>query len=311
MNELITILGPTASGKTGLAAALAANIGAEIISADSRQVYRGMDIGTGKDLEDYVVGGKQIPYHLIDIADPGEEYNVYRFQEDFISAFSDISGRGKRAVLCGGTGLYLESVLLAYDLKEAPVNRELRDELAAKTTEDLIKRLGSGRELHNITDTSDRERLIRAIEISEAPSASLGTGSKQKSEADNSLMQLNHHVFGISMPRAEIRNRITIRLKQRLEEGMLEEIRTLLDQGVTAKQLEFYGLEYKFLTQHVIGEINYNDMFQRLNTAIHQFSKRQMTWFRRMEKRSVNINWIDGSKSVSEKLEAMEKVLKC
>jgi len=296
MNDLITILGPTASGKTGLAATLAAEIDGEIISADSRQVYRGMDLGTGKDLQDYSVEGKQIPYHLIDIADAGEEYNVYLFQKDFIKAYTKICMRGKKAMMCGGTGMYLESVLLNYELKEVAVNKDLRSDLEKLSDEELIQKLKTLRNVHNVTDTEDRERLIRAVEIEE------GKRQKAKGKTGKEFPTFKHLVFGISVSREEIRKRITMRLKQRLDEGMLDEIRRLLDQGVTAQQLEFYGLEYKFLTQHVVGEINYNDMFQRLNTAIHQFSKRQMTWFRRMEKKGVQIHWIEGSLPMEDKL---------
>ncbi|MDT8392421.1 MAG: tRNA (adenosine(37)-N6)-dimethylallyltransferase MiaA [Bacteroidales bacterium] len=294
MNRLITILGPTATGKTSLAAALADAIGGEIISADSRQVYRGMDLGTGKDLDDYIVNDNHIPFHLIDIADPGEEYNLFRFQQDFCAAFEDIRSRGRHAIMCGGTGMYLESVILAYQLSEAPVNGQLRKELHALTDSELAERLNLLRDVHNVTDTSNRERLIRAIEIA--------AGTDHGSEIRNILGQTGHLVFGISLPRKDIRSRITKRLKQRLEEGMVEEVKTLLKAGLQPEQLEFYGLEYKFLTQYVTGKINYNDMVQRLNTAIHQFAKRQMTWYRRMEKRGVKIVWIDGKLPLNQKL---------
>jgi len=295
MPELITILGPTATGKTSFAASLAAKINGEIISADSRQVYRGMDLGTGKDLEDYVVDGIRIPSHLIDIADPGEEYNVYRFQSDFLSAYKDIHSRGKRALMCGGTGMYLESVLLAYDMTKVPVNKALREELLGQSNEDLINHLNKLKALHNVTDTSDRDRLIRAIEISSSP--------VPRSTHSIDLQNINHKVFGISLPREEVRRRITLRLKQRLEDGMVGEVRSLLDTGLKPEQLEFYGLEYKFLTQFATSKINEEDMFRLLNTAIHQFAKRQMTWFRRMEKRGVMIEWIDGTLPGEEKLQ--------
>lgn len=299
MSELITILGPTATGKTSLAAAVAIRIGAEVISADSRQVYRGMDLGTGKDLEDYIVGGKKVPYHLIDIADPGEEYNVYSFQRDFLNAYQDIIARDMKAIMCGGTGMYLESVLLAYELIETPVDEELRKELEGLETNELIQRLISLRDVHNITDTGDRKRLIRAIEIAEIRNQKSDTRD-QKSELK--FPDIKHFTFGISLPREEIRRRITQRLKQRLDEGMVDEVKNLLDSEVTPEQLEFYGLEYKYLTQYVTGNINYDDMFRKLNTAIHQFAKRQMTWFRRMEKRGVPIRWIDGTLSLEEKM---------
>ncbi len=299
-DELITILGPTATGKTGLAASLALEINGEVISADSRQVYRGMDLGTGKDLDDYIIDGKAVPYHLIDIVDPGEEYNVYRFQQDFVEAFRGIIQKGKRSILCGGTGLYLESVILAYSMKDAPENKQLRAELDQLPDKALRERLGTLRELHNITDSTDRERMIRAIEIA--------TAGQSASIVHDELVRIRHSVFGIALPREEIRSRITRRLKQRLDEGMLDEIRSLLDRGISPEELEFYGLEYKYLTQHVRGAINYNDMFQRLNSAIHQFAKRQMTWFRRMEKRGVEIHWIDGKLSMEEKLNEISKV---
>ncbi|NQT76766.1 MAG: tRNA (adenosine(37)-N6)-dimethylallyltransferase MiaA [Bacteroidetes bacterium] len=301
MSELITILGPTATGKTSLAAAVAIRIGAEVISADSRQVYRGMDMGTGKDLEDYIVEGKKVPYHLIDIADPGEEYNVYSFQGDFLNAYQDIIDRDMKAIMCGGTGMYLESVLLAYELIETPVDKELRQELENFETEELINRLLALRDIHNVTDTSDRKRLIRAIEIEEGK-GHMARGIWPKGKGKMEFPDLKHHVFGISLPREEVRKRITQRLKQRLDEGMVDEVKNLLDSGVSAEQLEFYGLEYKYLTQYVRGKIDYNEMFQKLNTAIHQFAKRQMTWFRRMEKRGVPIRWVDGTLSLEDKI---------
>ncbi len=313
MSELITILGPTATGKTSLAAAVAIRIGAEVISADSRQVYRGMDLGTGKDLEDYIVGGKKVPCHLIDIADPGEEYNVYAFQRDFLNAYQDIIDRDMKAIMCGGTGMYLESVLLAYELLKTPVDKELRKELEDLETNELIQRLISLRDVHNITDTGDRKRLIRAIEIAEIRNQKSDTRDQKSDTRDQKselkFPDIKHFTFGISLPREEIRRRITQRLKQRLDEGIVDEVKNLLDSEVTPEQLEFYGLEYKYLTQYVTGKINYNEMFQKLNTAIHQFSKRQMTWFRRMEKRGVPIRWIDGSLSESDKLDLLIRLV--
>ena len=308
MSELITILGPTATGKTSLAAAVAVRIDAEVISADSRQVYRGMDLGTGKDLEDYIVGGTKVPYHLIDIAEPGTEYNVYRFQKDFLATYNDIIKRGKQVILCGGTGMYLESVILAYDMQESPKDNALRKELNDLPTEELIARLTALRVLHNITDITDRDRLIRAIEISEIRYQKSEIRSQksevrnQKSELKLAFPEIKHHVFGIELPREMIRRRITQRLKQRLDEGMVDEVKNLLDSGIGPEQLEFYGLEYKYLTQYVMGKIDYNEMFRKLNTAIHQFAKRQMTWFRRMEKRGVSIRWIDGTLSLEDKI---------
>ncbi|MEE4255749.1 MAG: tRNA (adenosine(37)-N6)-dimethylallyltransferase MiaA [Bacteroidales bacterium] len=316
MDKLITILGPTATGKTLVAAGLAARIGGEVISADSRQVYRGMDIGTGKDLADYIVDGKPVPYHLIDIAHPGEEYNLYRFQQDFIHAFSDIRRRGKKAIMCGGTGMYLESIILSYDLAEVRRNKKLREKLEKLSDKELIDKLHSLRDVHNVTDTRDRERLIRAIEISEI--------KNQKSEISiqypasiihhpSSSIQypassIQHLVIGINLPRQEVRARITSRLKQRLEAGMIEEVKKLLDSGLKSDQLEFYGLEYKFLTQYVTGKLSYDEMFRLLNTAIHQFAKRQMTWFRRMEKKGIKIHWIDGQLPLERKIESILQI---
>jgi len=257
-----------------------------------------MDLGTGKDLDDYVVDGRWVPYHLVDIADPGEEYNVYRFQRDFLAAFNDISARQGRPILCGGTGMYLEAVILAYGLKEVPRDEALRKELELLSDEELSERIHALREVHNITDTRDRERMIRAIEIS------LSSGEDGKTHADG-LAGIRHQVFGISLPREDIRNRITVRLKQRLGEGMVEEVKELLDKGLTPARLDFYGLEYRYLTRYVTGEISYNDMFQKLNSAIHQFAKRQMTWFRRMGKKGVDIQWIDGRMDASTKAEVI------
>jgi tRNA dimethylallyltransferase len=294
MNRLITILGPTATGKTALAAELANLIGGEIISADSRQVYRGMDLGTGKDIEDYVVDGRQIPYHLIDIHEPGYEFNIFEFQKLFVDAFRKVESNGNIPILCGGSGMYLDSVLRAYEMKEAPVNKSLRDELMLLSDEKLIARLKSHGGVHNTTDTLDRERLVRAIEIHE-------TNDSVK-QTFGFLKKLKPVNFGISFERQKIRERITQRLESRLENGMLDEVRTLLEKGFTEGQLTFYGLEYRYLTLHVVGKISYDEMFARLNTAIHQFAKKQMTWFRRMEKNGVHIFWIDGNLTTREKL---------
>lgn len=300
-NELITILGPTATGKTSLAAALAARIGGEVISADSRQVYRGMDIGTGKDLADYRVDGRIIPHHLIDIAEPGEEYNVYRFRRDFLVAYKGIVERGVPVVMCGGTGMYLDAVIRGYAMQEVPHNEALRKRLSAMSEDALKAELMLLKTTHNISDTEDRERMVRAIEIA------CYQGGEPAGQAY--LEGIKHHVFGISLSRAVIRERITARLKKRLEEGMVEEVRGLLQAGLKPEQLEFYGLEYRFLTRFVTGEINYNDMYQQLNSAIHQFAKRQMTWFRRMEKKGVRIKWVDGNMSLDEKLNTIIKCL--
>lgn len=292
--DLITILGPTATGKTSLAANLAAILNAEIISADSRQVYRGMDIGTGKDLEDYNIGEQVIPYHLIDIVDAGYEYNVFEYQKDFYKVFNEIRSRKKLPILCGGSGMYIESILNGYKLIQVPENKILRDQYKNTKTEELIKILSSYGSLHNISDTSDRKRLIRAIEIQEF--------KKTNKDVQTKLPAINNIIFGIDLERDEVRSRITKRLKARLSEGMIEEVKTLLKKGLTSEQLKFYGLEYKYLTAYINNELSYDEMFRQLNTAIHQFAKRQMTWFRRMEKKGFKINWIDGKLNLEAKI---------
>jgi tRNA dimethylallyltransferase len=294
---MITILGPTATGKTRLAAYVAAELNGEIISADSRQVYRGMDIGTGKDLKDYVVHGHEIPSHLVDIVDAGYEYNVYEFQQDFLSCFKEIVQRGKLPILCGGTGMYLESVLSGYRLINVPEDPELRFKLETKTDEELNQILQQLRPTHNTTDTTDRNRTIRAIEI-----ASYQDEQLDKSEP---FPEINHRIFGVNYERHIVRHRITSRLKQRLEEGMIDEVKTLLGSGLKPEQLTFYGLEYRYLTDYITGKISYQEMFKLLNTAIHQFSKRQMTWFRRMEKKGIKIHWIDGGMELEEKVKTV------
>ncbi len=297
MKNLITILGPTATGKTKLAAALAAMIGGEIISADSRQVYRGMDIGTGKDLGDYIYNGITVPYHLIDIVDPGYEYNIFEYQKDFSRAFREIVSREKIPVLAGGSGMYLEAVINGYELTKVPEDAFLRKQLERLTDDELREKLKSYSTLHNTTDLIERNRMIRAIEIKEHEK--LNPGKKVD------MPEIDPMVFGISYERQEIRQRITDRLIQRLENGMIEEVERLLGAGLKPEQLAFYGLEYKWLTQYVTGQIDYNEMFAGLNTAIHQFAKRQMTWFRRMEKKGTKIFWIDGSIPEENKLNAI------
>ncbi len=299
--DLITVLGPTATGKTSFGVALTALLNGEIISADSRQVYRGMDIGTGKDLSEYNYMGQDIPYHLIDIADPGYEYNVYEFQSEFLKAYEDIKSRERIPVLCGGTGMYIESVLKGYKLIPVPENLDLRLSFQEKEQEELVEILASFKEVHNTTDTDDRERLIRAIEIQKYYEAN--------PELDISFPEINSVIFGIDFDRNEVRSRITQRLVQRLEEGMVEEVKGLLDGGLKAEQLRFYGLEYKYITDHIIGKIGYNEMFKLLNTAIHQFAKRQMTWFRRMQKNGFDIHWIDGKLPLDKKLNQALMVL--
>ncbi|MBQ7663749.1 MAG: tRNA (adenosine(37)-N6)-dimethylallyltransferase MiaA [Bacteroidaceae bacterium] len=293
--DFTTILGPTASGKTTLACRLAQKTGAEIISGDSRQVYRGMDIGTGKDLSDYVVDGKAIPYHLIDIVNPGYKYSVYEYQRDFLSAYNDIKSRNKPVLLCGGSGLYLESVIRSYRLSPVPPNPTLREELADKSIEELTEILKRYKTLHNTTDIDSPQRAIRAIEIEE---------HYLREPLDlRSFPQLNSLNIGIDVDRDVRRERISRRLKQRLEEGMLDEIRRLLDSGIAAEDLIYYGLEYKYLTLHVIGQLSHDEMFRQLEIAIHQFAKRQMTWFRGMERRGVKIHWIKEALSEEEKIE--------
>jgi len=294
MIDILTVLGHTAAGKTSFAAHLAMAVGGEIISADSRQVYRGMDIGTGKDYEDYLVNDYQVPVHLIDILDAGYEYNVYLYKRDFLRVFTDISERGILPVLCGGTGLYLESVLRNYHLLNVPLNASLREELEPKSDEELAGILKLYVPLHNITDTGHRKRLIRSIEIAKYQSAQ-GTETSDGRELDSL-------VLGISFERSLRRERITQRLRKRMEEGMVEEVEELLRKGVAAEKLDYYGLEYRYVSKYILNELSYDEMFSILNTAIHQFAKRQMTYFRGMERRGIKIHWLDGTLSMEEKI---------
>lgn len=293
--DLITILGPTASGKTPLAAALADRLGTEIISGDSRQVYCRMDLGTGKDLVDYVVDGRPVPYHLIDIVEPGYKYNVFEYQRDFLKAYEEITGKGKLPILCGGTGMYIESVLKGYRLLPVPENPELRASLEGKSLEELTDILKRYKKLHNSTDVDTAKRAIRAIEIEEY--------YKQQPPEYREFPSLKSLIIGVDIDRELRREKITRRLQQRLDEGMVEEVRGLLAEGIPAENLIYYGLEYKFLTQYAIGELTYEEMFQQLETAIHQFAKRQMTWFRGMERRGFTIHWLDATIPMDEKLE--------
>ncbi|MBQ4590248.1 MAG: tRNA (adenosine(37)-N6)-dimethylallyltransferase MiaA [Bacteroidaceae bacterium] len=293
--DLITIIGPTASGKTPLAAALANKLDTEIISGDSRQVYRRMDLGTGKDLVDYTVNGHEVPYHLIDIVEPGYKYNVFEYQRDFLKAYEEITAKGKLPVLCGGTGMYVESVLKGYRLLPVPENPELRASLEGKTLEELTHILEGYKKLHNSTDVDTAKRAIRAIEIEEY--------YKQQPPEYREFPSLHSLIVGVNIDRELRREKITRRLKQRLEEGMVEEVRGLLAEGIHPDNLIYYGLEYKFLTQYVIGELTYEEMFLQLETAIHQFAKRQMTWFRGMERRGFTIHWLDATLPMEEKLE--------
>lgn len=303
---MITILGPTASGKTSLAAALAAEIDAEIISADSRQVYRCMDIGTGKDLEDYNINNKHINYHLIDIVEPGTKYNLFEYQQDFFDAYNDVVSRKKIPILCGGSGLYIEAVLNGYNLVAVPENRILRDTLESKSLDELTEILiqlkkENGSNMHNSTDVDNKKRAIRAIEIE--------TYYKINSQVKEChYPKIKSTIFGIDIGREERRRRISERLKQRLNSGMIEEVKMLLEKGVTPQDLIYYGLEYKFVTKYIIGEISYEEMFRSLEIAIHQFAKRQMTWFRGMERRGFIINWIDYSLPLEEKIKYIKTV---
>ena len=299
--DLITILGPTASGKTPLAAALADRLGTEIISGDSRQVYRRMDLGTGKDLVDYTVEGRQVPYHLIDIVEPGYKYNVFEYQRDFLKAYQEITAKNKLPILCGGTGMYIESVLKGYRLLPVPENPELRASLEGKTLEELTGILEGYKKLHNSTDVDTAKRAIRAIEIEEY--------YKQQPAEYREFPSLKSLIIGVDIDRELRREKITRRLKQRLDEGMVEEVRGLLAEGIDPENLIYYGLEYKFLTQYAIGELTFEEMFHQLETAIHQFAKRQMTWFRGMERRGFTIHWLDATLPMEEKIEQITNLI--
>lgn len=300
--DLIAILGPTASGKTSLAAALARRMDTEIISADSRQVYRRMDLGTGKDLDDYVVGGKRIPCHLIDIVEPGYKYNVFEYQRDFLAAYEDVRSRGMLPILCGGTGMYLESVLKGYRLLPVPENPEVRRRLAEKSLEELTGILATYKKLHNSTDVDTVKRAVRAIEIEEY--------YRQHQVEERAFPDIRSLVVGVGIGREQRREKITRRLKQRLDEGMVDEVKALLADGISPEDLIYYGLEYKYLTLYAIGQLTYEEMFAQLEIAIHQFAKRQMTWFRGMERRGFTIHWIDAALPLEEKLEQIENLLK-
>ena len=317
MQKMITILGPTASGKTPVAARLAAEIGGEVISADSRQVYRRMDIGTGKDLEDYLVNSEKgivnsdkgivnsVPYHLIDIREPGTKYNLFEYQQDFFDVYQQIRSRGAVPILCGGTGLYIEAVLKGYHLSPVPQNQPLRDSLEGKSLEELTQMLTdlktkTGSNMHNTTDVDSCQRAIRAIEIE--------TYNLEHPTPRRELPPVDSLIIGIDIDRELRREKITRRLKARLEEGMVDEVQALLDEGIPAEDLIYYGLEYKFVTEYLKGETSYEEMFTRLEIAIHQFAKRQMTWFRGMERRGFKINWIDATLPMEEKINRIKEL---
>jgi tRNA dimethylallyltransferase len=300
--DLLVVTGITATGKTSLAAHCAAEFDGEIISADSRQVFRGMTIGTGKDLDDYVVAGKPIPYHLVDICDAGETYSVFQFQQDFLSAMEEIRARERFPVLSGGTGLYVEAVVKKYKLLDVPRNDELRDQLRKKSIEELTQLLAAKKSLHNTTDVDTCQRAIRAIEIAEF--------YEKYDVKETEMPDYKPLVVAPSFDRPQIRKRITERLQQRLNEGMVYEVQELIKKGVSAEKLVSYGLEYKFITWYLTGHIDYSTMVERLNIAIHQFAKRQMTWFRRMERKGTHIHWIDGYLSTEEKVEMCRSLLK-
>ena len=289
------MLGPTASGKTAFAARLAHRLGGEIISADSRQVYKNMDIGTGKDYQDYIIEGQTVPYHLIDIVNAGEEYNVFEFQKDFARVFQEIHDRNSFPIMCGGTGLYIDSVLNSYKLIQVPANNNLRERLAKKSMDELIEIFRNFRNPHNITDTDHRKRLIRAIEIE--------TFYTESSASEESFPVINGIIFGIQIDRYERRRKISERLRSRLENGMIEEVQKLMQSGISEEKLVYYGLEYKFISWFLTGKISKEEMVEKLNTAIHQFAKRQMTWFRKMEREGMKILWIDTQLPDAEKID--------
>lgn len=302
MFNLLSIIGPTASGKTTLAVRMAAELQGEIISADSRQVYRGMDLGTGKDLEEYCYKGEKIPFHLIDIADAGEKYNVFEYQKDFLRIWNDCEKRSILPVLCGGSGLYVEAVLKGYKLLAVPVNEVLRNSLAGMELRELAEHLSTYKKLHNTTEIDTPKRAIRAIEIEEY--------YKNNPHEEREFPQINPLIVGVNVGREERRDRITRRLHARLQGGMVEEVRSLLDKGVKPEDLIYYGLEYKYLTLYLTGELGYDEMVNKLNVAIHQFAKRQMTWFRKMERDGFDIRWLDAGMDMEERVQMVKNWMK-
>lgn len=304
--KMVTILGPTASGKTTLAVRLADETNGEIISADSRQVYRRMDIGTGKDLDEYNVDGRNVPYHLIDIVEPGTKYNLFEYQRDFHKAYDDITARGRRPILCGGTGLYIEAVLKGYELSPVPQNDKLRSKLEGKSLEELttmLERLKNqnGSTMHNRTDVDTAQRAIRAIEIE--------SYNIEHPTQNRTMQAVKSTIIGVQIDRDERREKISRRLRQRLAGGMVEEMKGLLDSGIKPDDLMYYGLEYKYVTEYVLGQKTYDEMFAGLEIAIHQFAKRQMTWFRGMERRGLKIHWIDADLPIDKKLSEIERII--
>lgn len=297
--DLITIVGPTACGKTTLAVALADRLGGEILSADSRQVYRGMDIGTGKDLSEYQLNGRHVPYHLIDIVDAGVHFNVFEYQQAFLNAYNEVAARGNQAIVCGGSGMYVEAVVEGYDLKPVPQNEELRASLEVYSLEELTVMLSAMKSLHNKTDVDTKKRAIRAIEIE--------TYYRDHPNEKEEFPKLTNIYFGIDIPRELRRERITQRLHQRLDEGLIDEVKALIAKGVTIDDLLYYGLEYKFVGSYLDGKLSYPDMVSGLEMSIHQFAKRQMTWFRGMERKGATINWVDYNLTLDEKVDFILK----
>jgi tRNA dimethylallyltransferase len=300
--DLLVVTGPTASGKTSLAALVAHRLGGEVISADSRQVYRSMNLGTGKDYDDYLVGGSRIPCHLIDIADPGYKYNVFEYQRDFVKVYTDMKKRKVFPVVRGGSGMYADSIITGYKMFEVPADSGLRIELEKKSIEELRVILSTLKNLHNTTDIDTKKRIIRAIEIEHS--------SRNKRKQRSEFPEVRPLLVGIQFDRDKRRKRISDRLKQRLDSGMVDEVKKLIEQGINTETLIYYGLEYKFITLYLTGNISYQDMVRDLEIAIHQFAKRQMTWFRGMERRGIKIHWIDGELPMEEKVEKVMELLK-
>jgi tRNA dimethylallyltransferase len=299
--DILVVTGPTASGKTSLAVAVAKRMGGEIISADSRQVYKGMNLGTGKDYDDYLINGTHVPCHLIDIADPGYKYNVFEYQRDFIKVYSNLKERKVFPIVCGGSGMYADSIITGYKMFEVPPDSGLRIELEKKSMEELKEILSTYRNLHNTTDIDTKKRVIRAIEIEHF--------NQNKEKQNTDFPKVRSLVIGVMLDRESRRRRITERLKQRLDAGMVDEVKHLIDLGISTDTLIYYGLEYKFITLHLIGKLSYDEMVRDLEIAIHQFAKRQMTWFRGMERRGIKINWLDGNLPMEEKVERVTELL--